>query len=227
MPRPSRRGPGRSGTKPRTGRGSCWSTKRRPPSHDRPLDRADPADDGHEDHLRRPLDAEGRGRLDAELADGDQRPGRAAPRRGDQVHDPLGPRAPARPRSRAPTSLSRTAVSTRPEPAAQRPGTSRPSASDDHRERRPVRLGAEHRRVAAVQAAGTPAPVPAAERLRTRLTRSWNMSATTHVAMAKYPPRRRNSSSEIGTASTAHRERRDRDRHERLDAVLARRYSTM
>ena len=52
----------------------------------------DPPDHRHEDHLRRPPHAEGRGGFDVQLADDQQRTRRPAPRRGDQVDDPL-PRA--------------------------------------------------------------------------------------------------------------------------------------
>ena len=59
-------------------------------AEDRPLDRADAADDGHEDHLRRPLHAERRRGLHVQLADDDQRAGRAAADRGHHEHEAPG-----------------------------------------------------------------------------------------------------------------------------------------
>src|SRR5262245_8769250 len=62
---------------------------------DRPDDRtfqgADAADDRYEDHRGRPLDAEGRRRLDVELADREQPTGGGTPGAGRQVDRTPGP----------------------------------------------------------------------------------------------------------------------------------------
>ena len=55
----------------------------------RSLDAAHAADQGDENHLRRPLDAEDRARQNVELADDEQRASGAAARRRDDVDDPL------------------------------------------------------------------------------------------------------------------------------------------
>src|SRR5205807_3129995 len=60
----------------------------------RSLDAAHAADQGDENHLRRPLDAEDRARQNVELADDEQRAPSATARRRNDIDDPLRRRHP-------------------------------------------------------------------------------------------------------------------------------------
>src|SRR5439155_10289518 len=104
------------------------------------------------------------------------------------------------PRLRAPISSSRTAVSASP----SRPRSSRYTvASAATATARPAQY------VNAVSSVGDrpvrpgndwPVPPPSDEN---RLMTSWHTSATTQVAIAKYPPRSRNTSHDTGRATAA------------------------
>ena len=169
-------------------------------SEDRPLERAEAADQRHQDHVGGPLHAEIGLRLEGDRGREPEHAGQRAAERRQDEHGPLGGENLDAERGRrllvVADRLHRGA-----ERAAQQDEDR--AEQDEHRgERQPV-VGREpllHR----VKALSEIIDVPVSPWISgSRLTRRCSASASTHMPIENSPPRRRSMKKETGTASSA------------------------